>query len=66
MLGQNAYWLLDLMARYEINRHLSVTANIHNVLDKQYFSGVTNFTSQGLFYTWGAPRSFNLSARYTF
>ena len=66
VLGQNAYWLLDLMARYEINRQLSVTANIHNALDKQYFSGVTNFAAQGLFYTWGAPRSFNLNMRYTF
>ena len=65
-LRQDAYWLLDLMARYQIDRHWSVAANVNNALDKKYFAGVTNFTSQGLFYTWGAPRSFNVSARYDF
>ncbi|RYF25219.1 MAG: TonB-dependent siderophore receptor, partial [Comamonadaceae bacterium] len=65
-LGQNAYWLFDLMARYEITRQLSVSANVGNVFDKHYYAGVTNFTTQGLFYTWGAPRSLNVSLRYNF
>ncbi|WP_236903951.1 TonB-dependent siderophore receptor [Comamonas serinivorans] len=65
-LRQNGYWLFDLMARYQVNRQLSVSANVNNVLDKRYFAGVTNFTSQGLFYTWGAPRSVNVSLRYDF
>lgn len=65
-LRQDAYWLVDLMARYQVDRHWSVAANVNNALDKRYFAGVTNFTSQGLFYTWGAPRSLNLSARYDF
>jgi len=65
-LGQDAYWLLDLMARYQINRHWSVGAHVNHALDKRYFSGVTNFTSQGLFSTWGPPRSVHVSARYGF
>lgn len=65
-LRQDAYWLFDLMARYQIDRHLSVTLNVDNAFDRKYFSGVTNFTSQGLFYTWGAPRSVNLGVRYDF
>ena len=65
-LRQDAYWLFDLMARYQVDRQLSVTLNVDNVLDKKYFSGVTNFTSQGLFYTWGMPRSVNLGVRYDF
>jgi outer membrane receptor for ferric coprogen and ferric-rhodotorulic acid len=65
-LRQDAYWLFDLMARYQVDRHLSFTVNVDNAFDKKYFSGVTNFTSQGLFYTWGMPRSVNLSARYDF
>lgn len=65
-LRQDAYWLLDLMARYQIDRHWSVAANVNNAFDKRYFSGVTNFNAQGLFYTWGAPRSLNVSARYDF
>ncbi|MBK1674907.1 TonB-dependent siderophore receptor [Ectothiorhodospira shaposhnikovii] len=65
-LSQDAYWLLDLMARHEINNRLSISANINNALDKKYFAGVTNFNAQGLFYTWGAPRNFNISLRYGF
>lgn len=65
-LSQDAYWLLDLMARYQINNKLSLNANLNNVLDKKYFAGLTNFNSQGLFYTWGAPRSLSASLRYEF
>ncbi|RCW69293.1 TonB-dependent siderophore receptor [Pseudorhodoferax soli] len=65
-LRQDAYWLFDLMARYQVDRHLSFAVNVDNAFDKKYFSGVTNFTSQGLFYTWGMPRSVNVSARYDF
>ena len=65
-LRQDAYWVMDLMARYQINRHLSIAANVNNLFDKHYFSGVTNFNAQGLYYTWGAPRSVNVSMRYDF
>ncbi|MEQ4618777.1 MAG: TonB-dependent siderophore receptor [Corticimicrobacter sp.] len=65
-LRQEAYWLLDLMARYQVNDRLSIHANLNNALDKKYFAGVTNFNAQGLFYTWGAPRSINVSMRYEF
>jgi outer membrane receptor for ferric coprogen and ferric-rhodotorulic acid len=65
-LGQDAYWVMDLMARYQINRHLSIAAHVNNLFDKHYFSGVTNFNAQGLYYTWGAPRSVNVSMRYDF
>ncbi|MDR6213733.1 TonB-dependent siderophore receptor [Paracidovorax wautersii] len=65
-LRQDAYWLFDLMARYQVSRQLSISANLNNVFDKRYFAGVTNFSAQGLFYTWGAPRSVNVSARYDF
>lgn len=65
-LRQRAYWLLDLMAHYQIDDKLSISANLHNALDKKYFAGVTNLNAQGLFYTWGAPRSFSASLRYDF
>ncbi|RKT49663.1 outer membrane receptor for ferric coprogen and ferric-rhodotorulic acid [Azonexus fungiphilus] len=65
-LSQDAYWLVDLMARYQINNKLSLSANLNNVLDKKYFAGLTNFNAQGLFYTWGAPRSLSASLRYEF
>ena len=63
-LAQKSYALVDLMARYQVNRHLSLSANINNVFDKKYLAGITNFGS--LHYTWGAPRSVNVSMRYTF
>lgn len=65
-LRQDAYWLFDLMGRYQVNRHLSIALNVDNVFDKKHYSGVTQFEGQGLFYTWGAPRSVNLTARYDF
>lgn len=65
-LRQDAYWLFDLMGRYQVNNHLSISLNIDNVFDKKYYSGITKFEGQGLFYTWGMPRSVNVSARYDF
>lgn len=65
-LRQDAFWLVDLMARYQINRNLSISANVNNAFDKKYFAGIANFNNQGMYYTWGAPRSLNVSARYDF
>jgi outer membrane receptor for ferric coprogen and ferric-rhodotorulic acid len=62
-IRQSSYWLLDLMARYQVNNHWSFSTNINNVLDKKYYQPVAG---QGLGYTWGAPRSFNVSVRYNF
>ena len=64
VLEQKAYWLVDVMTRYQVDKQLSVAANVNNLFDKSYFSGVTDFTR--LHYTWGAPRSFNVSVRYDF
>ncbi|WP_353234299.1 TonB-dependent siderophore receptor [Diaphorobacter ruginosibacter] len=65
-LSQDAYALFDLMARYQVDSHLSFSLNINNAFDKQYLSGLTNFSASGLFYTWGAPRSVNVGMRYDF
>lgn len=65
-LAQQGYALLDLMARYQVDRHLSFSVNVNNALDKKYLAGMTNFSAVGLFYTWGAPRSVNVGMRYDF
>ncbi|MBK1615508.1 TonB-dependent siderophore receptor [Rubrivivax gelatinosus] len=57
-LRQDAYWVWDLMARWEIDRRFSLSANVANVFDKKYFAGITDWGA--LHYTWGAPRSVNL------
>lgn len=64
-IGQGAYWLFDLMARYPIDKHTTLSFNARNVFDKQYFSGLVN-DWQGEGYTWGDPRSLNVSLRYDF
>ncbi|ENO86636.1 TonB-dependent siderophore receptor [Thauera linaloolentis] len=65
VVEQPSYWVLDLMARYQINDQLSISANINNAFDKKYYAYVVD-GYEGLGYTWGAPRSFNVSARYDF
>jgi len=47
---QAAYSVVDLMARYEISRQLTLTANLYNAFDKSYY------TSTGNSY-YGAPRN---------
>ncbi|ENO90469.1 TonB-dependent siderophore receptor [Thauera linaloolentis] len=58
---QGSVALVNLMARYEVNRNLSVSFNLNNALDKQYFSTVASN-----FGTFGAPRNFMASAKYSF
>jgi len=57
-----SYWVLDAMARYEFNKQLSATLNIKNLMDKKYY---TIFNWYGT-YTWGEPRSVNVSVTYKF
>lgn len=63
-LAQQSYAVLDLMARYQVDKHLSLSLNVNNLLDKKYFAGVSSLG--GLYYTWGAPRSVNVGMRYDF
>lgn len=65
-IEQPAYWVMDVMARYQVNRQLSLSANINNVFDKKYLAGLSASNWDGVVYTWGAPRSVMFSARYQF
>lgn len=58
---QGSVALVNLMARYEASRSLSISMNIANALDKRYYSSV--MSNYG---TYGAPRSLILSAKYAF
>jgi outer membrane receptor for ferric coprogen and ferric-rhodotorulic acid len=62
VLEQEAYALVDLMARYQFSQQLSAQINIDNLLDKKYYSQI-GFYSQ---YAYGQPRSVNLSVKYLF
>ena len=57
---QNAYTLVNMMASYEINSQVSVTANVNNVFDKKYVNSL--YWAQGFY---GAPRNYALSLNWS-
>jgi outer membrane receptor for ferric coprogen and ferric-rhodotorulic acid len=61
-ITQDNYYLVDAMARYRFNEHLSTTLNVKNLFDKTYYTGLGNFGTG--FY--GEPRSLQLAARWDF
>jgi len=63
-LEQPSFWLVDLMARYQVNKNLNIGANVNNLFDKTYMSGMRDFGR--VQYTWGAPRSVSVNMRYQF
>lgn len=62
-VGQPAYALLDVMARYEFDPTLSLQLNISNLADKKYRSGSFWW---GAPYTYGQPRKILLTMDYRF
>lgn len=57
----SAYTLINLMARYKINEHLSTTLNLNNLFDEKYYAGMA-----GSYGHYGAPRNFMASIKYNF
>ncbi|KAB2964708.1 TonB-dependent siderophore receptor [Zoogloea sp.] len=64
VLRQSAYTLVDLMARYEIDKHLSVGANLRNLTDEKYLASLY-WGSYGQGY-YGAPRNASVSLNWTY
>jgi outer membrane receptor for ferric coprogen and ferric-rhodotorulic acid len=60
--GQPAHAVVDLAARYAIDRHWSLQLNVNNVFDKHYRTSSAWW--DGALY--GEPRSVTLAARYQF
>lgn len=61
-LQQDAYALVSLMARYDINAQLSVQLNADNVTDETYYSQVAFFEQ----YRYGKPANYSLGLTYQF
>jgi outer membrane receptor for ferric coprogen and ferric-rhodotorulic acid len=64
-LVQGSYAVTDLMAGYQVNKHLDLQLNANNVFDRKYYSAVAtsvNYAGD----TWGAPRNMMLTAKYSF
>ncbi len=58
---QGSYALVDLFARYDVTKNVSVQANLNNLFDKEYDTNVKN---GGIVY--GDPRNFSVTASYRF
>ncbi|WP_198086665.1 TonB-dependent receptor [Variovorax sp. E3] len=44
---QGSYALVNLMARYDIDRHLSATLNVNNLFNRKYFNYSGNYSNYG-------------------
>lgn len=58
---QENYAVTNLMARYQVNKQLSITGHLNNALDKEYYVAVA--ATDGAY---GSPRNFMISAKYSF
>lgn len=61
-LQQDAFSLVNMMARYQINDQVSVQLNVDNLLDETYYSQIGFFSQYG----YGAPRNYTLGVNYSF
>lgn len=60
--SQDAYWLVDLMTRYQITKNVSATLNINNIFDKSYYTNIGFYNSAA----YGEPRNVMVSTRWDF
>lgn len=60
IIAQDAYWLVNLMGRYQIQDNVGVSLNINNVLDEKYLNSDPDF------YIFGAGRNLTASLTYKF
>ncbi|ATP47731.1 TonB-dependent siderophore receptor [Pseudomonas putida] len=58
--SQGSYAVTNLMARYDINQHVSASVNLNNVFDREYYS------QSGLYGVYGVPRNVMTSFKYSF
>ncbi|MEN2712507.1 TonB-dependent siderophore receptor [Sphingomonas sp. NPDC092331] len=61
-IGQPAYAIVNLMARYELTRQLSLQLNVDNLFDRTFYSGNSWFPG----FVYGEPRNARATLRYNF
>lgn len=64
-LTQGAYAVTDLMAGYQLTPQLDLQLNANNVFDRTYYSSISKSVDYGSD-TFGDPRNFMLTAKYSF
>jgi outer membrane receptor for ferric coprogen and ferric-rhodotorulic acid len=65
-IEQGSYATTDLMAGYEVNKHLDLQVNANNIFDRVYYSSIGYNTTWGSTDNYGNPRSYMLTAKYKF
>ena len=60
--SQDAYWLVDVMARYQVTDNLSATLNVNNLFDKYYYTNIGFYNTA----YYGDPRNVMLNTRWDF
>ena len=61
VIEQNAYALVNLMASYELNEHMTLQANGNNLTNEKY---LFNFPNQQGFY--GAPANYSVAVKFKY
>ncbi|MFG6205835.1 TonB-dependent siderophore receptor [Pseudomonas retamae] len=65
-LEQGGYAVTDLMAGYEVNKHLDLQVNANNIFDRVYYSSIGTDVTWGSTDNYGTPRNYMLTAKYKF
>jgi len=65
-LEQGSYAVADVMAGYQVNKHLDLQLNVNNIFDRTYYSAIGTSPTWGSTDTYGNPRSFGVTAKYSF
>lgn len=60
--SQEAYWLVDVMARYQVTENLSASLNVNNLFDKFYYTNIGFYNTA----YYGDPRNVMVSTRWDF
>jgi outer membrane receptor for ferric coprogen and ferric-rhodotorulic acid len=60
--SQDPYWLVDVMARYQVTDNVSATLNVNNLFDKKYYTNIGFYNSS----YYGDPRNVMLTTRWNF
>ena len=60
--SQDAYWLVDLMTRYQVTKNVSATLNLNNIFDKSYYTNIGFYNSAA----YGEPRNVMVTTRWDF
>ncbi|MGF6130990.1 outer membrane receptor for ferric coprogen and ferric-rhodotorulic acid [Pseudomonas frederiksbergensis] len=65
-LEQGSYAVADLMAGYQVNKHLDLQLNANNIFDRVYYAAIGSSVVWGSTDTYGNPRSYGVTAKYSF